>query len=149
VKQANGESRRRAAARPATGLRELNSISEAIIGATIEMHKAPGPGLLESTYEACLAHELAEGDHVVERQKGLPMSYRGLEVDCGYRVDLLVDGAVLGELQSTRDTEDIHRAQLLTCLKLAGLRLGLLMNCNVPGLGDGVHRMVNGYAPHA
>ncbi|MBS3734851.1 MAG: GxxExxY protein [Phycisphaerae bacterium] len=143
-KEDNGIERRGAGGRT-VALDELNKISKAIIGAAIEVHKALEPGLLESTYEACLAHELADCGRRVERKKGLPVSCRGLKIDCGYRVDLLVEDVVIVELKSVQQVTDVHRAQLLTYLKLAGLRLGLLINFNVPRLVSGVQRVMNGY----
>src|SRR5919106_224916 len=102
-----------------------------IIGAAIEVHTALGPGLLESTYEACLVHELLERGMSVERQKALPVAYKGIRVDCGYRIDLLVEGQVIVELKAVARVEPIHEAQLLSYLKLSGHQVGLLINFNV------------------
>jgi GxxExxY protein len=121
----------------------LNEITEAIIASAIAVHRALGPGLLESAYEACLAYELAERGWAVERQKGLPVTYRGVKVDCGYRVDLLVDRLVVVELKAVERIERIHEAQLLSYLKLSGSQVGLLINFNVKVLKDGIRRMVN------
>ncbi len=122
----------------------LNKISQKIIGAAIEVHKQVGPGLLESAYEACLAFELTERGLAMERQKALPITYRGVELDCGYRIDLLVEDAVIVELKAVDRLEPIHEAQLITYLKLSGCQLGLLINFNVKVLKHGIRRLVNG-----
>ena len=121
---------------------ELRKIAHGTIGAAIEVHKALGPGLLESAYEACLLHELVDRGFTVERQKELPVTYRGVRVDCGYRVDLLVEGAVVVELKAVKALEPIHEAQLLTYMNLTGCKVGLLINFNVPVLKQGIKRMV-------
>lgn len=121
----------------------LNKITEAIIGAAIAVHRALGPGLLESAYEACLAFELSERGLSVEKQKALPVVYREVRVDCGYRVDLLVEGCVIVELKSLEKLQPIHDAQLLSYLKLSGLHVGLLINFNTKILKDGIRRLVN------
>lgn len=123
---------------------ELNTITEAIIGGAIAVHRELGPGLLESAYEACLAYELADRGLSVERQKGLPVIYRNVQVDCGYRMDLLVDGKVVVELKTVEGLEPIHEAQLLSYLKLSGCKVGLLINFNVAILKNGIRRLVNG-----
>ena len=125
-----------------TDLKELNGITEQIIGAAIAVHKALGPGLLESTYEACLAYELARRGLSVERQTELPVTYGTVILDCGYRVDLLVAGKVLVELKAVAGLEPIHEAQVLTYLKLSGYRVGLLINLNVKVLKDGLRRLI-------
>ena len=122
----------------------LNKISQKIIGAAIEVHKQVGPGLLESAYEACLAFELTERGLAMERQKVLPIAYRGVELDCGYHIDLLVEDAVIVELKAVDRLEPIHEAQLITYLKLSGCQLGLLINFNVKVLKHGIRRLVNG-----
>ena len=122
---------------------ELNEISEQVIGAAIEVHKAIGPGLLESAYEACMKHELKLRGLAVESQRVLPIEYKGLKLDCGYRIDLLVESQVVVELKAVHSLEPVHDAQLLTYLKLGGWKLGLLINFNVPLLKQGVRRMVN------
>lgn len=122
---------------------ELNAITETVIGAAIDVHRALGPGLLESAYEACLAYELVQRGLKIERQKELPVVYRDAKVDCGYRIDLLVEGAVVVELKAVERLERIHEAQLLSYLKLSGLRVGLLINFNVMMLKEGIKRMVN------
>jgi GxxExxY protein len=123
---------------------ELNRISEAIIGAAMAVHRELGPGLLESTYEACLVFELRDRGFEVERQKELPVNYRGLVIDCGYRIDLLVNGLVIVELKSVSQLHPIDEAQLLTHLKLSNRRLGLLINFNVILLKNGIKRRLNG-----
>ena len=118
-------------------------VTEVVIGAAIAVHRALGPGLLESTYEACLVYELIERGTAVERQKSLPVTYRGVVIDCGYRIDLLVGNEVIVELKVVERILPIHEAQLLTYLKLSGHRVGLLLNFNVPLMKDGIKRMVN------
>jgi GxxExxY protein len=122
--------------------RSLDEVTEAVIGAAIAVHRVLGPGLLESTYEACLAHELAKRGFSVERQKALPVIYDGVLLDCGYRIDLLVEGCVI-ELKAVEQILQIHQAQLLSYLKLSDLRVGLIINFNVMVLKDGVRRIVN------
>lgn len=119
-----------------------NKITEAIIGAAIEVHHQLGPGLFESTYEACTAFELAPSGWTVERQKALPLLYKGLRLEEGYRVDLLVGGLVIVEIKAISTRLPIHEAQLLTYLRLSGLRVGLLINFNVPLLKDGIKRLI-------
>ena len=121
----------------------VNEITEKVIGAAIAVHRALGPGLLESAYEACLAYELADRGLAIDRQKGLPVTYRGTKVDCGYRIDLLVEGLVVVELKTVERLEPIHEAQLLSYLKLSGCPVGLLINFNVKLLKQGIKRMVN------
>ncbi len=120
-----------------------NEISERIIGCAIEVHKTLGPGLLESAYLECLHYELVEEGLFVERQKPLPLVYKDVYLDAGYRIDLLVEGKVVIELKSVEALNDVHLAQLLTYLKLSGCKLGLLMNFNVLRLVDGLKRVVN------
>ena len=121
----------------------LNKITEAIIGAAIAVHKELGPGLLESAYEACLAYELAERKLKVERQKGLPVTYHGVQLDCGYRIDLLVEKLVVVELKAVERLEPIHQAQMLSYLRLSGCKVGLLINFNVKVLKNGIRRFVH------
>jgi GxxExxY protein len=125
-------------------LDELNKITEAIIGAAIDVHRALGPGLLESAYEACLEFELLERGHKAEKQKTLPIFYKGNQLDAGYRLDLLVDDKVIVEIKSVDSFAPIHDAQLLSYLKLSGCKIGLLINFNVKMLKHGIHRLVNG-----
>jgi GxxExxY protein len=121
----------------------INEVTERVIGACIEIHKQLGPGLLESAYEECLCHELALAGLRFERQKPLPVSYKSVRLDCGYRLDLVVEGKVIVELKTVDELVPIHDAQLLTYLKLSGLTVGLLVNFNVPVLKQGLKRIVN------
>ena len=121
-----------------------NDISGKIIGCAIEVHKALGPGLLESAYEECLFYELMETGLKVERQKPLPVVYKEVKLEAGYRVDLLVEDKVVVELKSVDALNDVHTAQVLTYLKLSGCKLGLLMNFNVVKLVDGIKRYKTG-----
>jgi len=125
-----------------TEMIELNQLTEQIIGAAIEVHKAVGPGLLESAYEECLCRELALRSIPFEQQRPLPVEYKGTRLDCGYRLDLLVSGNVVVEVKSVSALEPVHEAQLLTYLKLGGWKLGLLINFNVPILKDGIRRRI-------
>jgi GxxExxY protein len=113
-----------------------------IIGAAIEAHRALGPGLLESAYEECLCHELHLRGRVFQRQVDLPVSFKGLKFDCGYKIDLIVDDLVVLELKCVEKILPIHQAQLLTYLKLSGKHVGLLINFNVPLLTQGIIRRV-------
>lgn len=121
----------------------LNGLTKEIIGAAIGVHEFLGPGLLESTYEACLASELLHRGLRVEEQKALPVVYRERKIECGYRVDLLVDDMVIVELKAVEQVLPVHKAQLLSYLRLSGLPIGLLLNFHVHRLTQGVHRMVN------
>lgn len=123
---------------------ELNEVSGQVIGAAIAVHRELGPGLLESAYEACLVHELRQRGIQVEQQVSQPVFYKGLQLDCGYRLDLLVENRVIVELKAVEAVLPIHEAQLLTYLKLRKLRLGLLINFNVPILKNGIKRLLNG-----
>jgi len=111
-----------------------------IIGCAIEVHKSLGPGLLESTYEQCLAHELKLNSIDFELQAGVPVNYKGMRLDCGYRIDLLVEEKLIVELKAVKALSSIHEAQLLTYMKLAGIETGLLINFNVGMLKDGIKR---------
>ena len=123
---------------------EDKEITESIIGAGIEVHRALGPGLLESVYESALAFELKKRGHKIEQQKPQPVVYKGTVLDSGgYRLDLVVDGTVIVELKSIERLEPIHDAQLLSYLRLSGFKVGLLMNFNVPVLRQGIRRLVN------
>lgn len=119
-----------------------NDISKAIIDAAVTIHIALGPGLLESSYEACMIYELRKRGLKVEAQKSLPIVYGDVKIDAGYRIDLLVEDAVIVELKSAAGIDPIHEAQLLTYLKLSGKTLGLIINFNVRRLKDGIKRMV-------
>ena len=124
----------------------LNALTEQIIGAAIQVHREIGPGTLESTCEACLTFELMARGLSVERQKPLPLVYRGRTLDCGYRVDLLVESEVIVEIKSVDRLEPVHTAQLISYLRLSGCKVGLLINFNVKWLVDeGVKRIVNGF----
>ncbi len=125
--------------------RELNKITETIIGVAINVHRTLGPGLLESAYEACVAFDLAETGLLVEQQKPLPIVYRGVNLDCGYRLDLLVEKEVIVELKSVDKLLPIHKAQLMSYLKLSGCKVGLLINFNVEVLKGGIVRIVNNF----
>jgi len=122
---------------------ELNEISNKIIGAAIQVHRTLGPGLLESTYEACLKYELEKRDLKIQSQVGLPVIYDGIKIDLGYRLDILVDDAVIIELKAVTTITPLHEAQLLSYLKLSGKHLGLLINFNVTLLKDGIKRRIN------
>jgi GxxExxY protein len=120
---------------------EINRITEAIIGAAIEVHRHLGPGLLESAYQTCLARELDLRGIAFEQEKPLPLEYKGVKLDCGYRLDFLVEEAVVVELKTVEALQPIHEAQLLTYLRLSGCKIGLLINFNVPILKNGIKRM--------
>ena len=122
-----------------------NEISEIIIGAAIEVHKHLGPGLLESAYEACLAYELKQQGLEVKQQLVLPVVYKEVKLDAGYRIDLLIENKVIIEVKSVDAMANIHIAQLLTYLKLKDIRLGLLINFNTEKLVNGLKRVINGY----
>lgn len=120
---------------------ELNKLPEIIIGSAIAVHRELGPGLLESAYEACLAFELVDRGLQVTCQKELPVIYRSFRVDCGYRLDLLVEEKIIVEVKAVETVIPIHEAQLMSYLKLSGPRLGLLLNFNVKLLKDGIKRI--------
>jgi GxxExxY protein len=119
------------------------SLTEAIIGAAIEVHRELGPGLLESAYEECLCFELGRLQVSFTRQVSLPVAYKGMRLDCGYRLDIVVENRVLIELKSIESILPVHKAQLLTYLKLSGLKVGLLLNFNVAVLKNGIVRLVH------
>ncbi len=122
-----------------------NEISTIVIGAAIEVHRHLGPGLLESTYEVCLVYELRQMGLEVYQQQSLPVVYKNVKLDAGYRIDALVENKVIIEIKSVEALADIHTAQLLTYLKLKNLKLGLLINFNEVLLKNGVKRTINGY----
>ncbi len=124
---------------------DLDSLTESIIGAAIEVHRALGPGLLESAYEQCLCHELTLRRLPFERELTLPVAYKGFKLDCGYRLDLLVGGAVVVEIKTVERLIPVHAAQLLTYLRLGGWPVGLLINFHVSVLKAGIKRVVHGY----
>ena len=123
---------------------EENEITGKIIGAAIEVHRHLGPGLLESAYEECLCRELSLSGLSFERQKSLPVEYKGVRLDCGYRLDLVVEKKAIVELKAIDKTMPVHHAQVLTYLRLSGLQLGLLINFNTPTIRDGISRVVLG-----
>jgi len=120
-----------------------NELSYILIGCAIRVHSALGPGLLESAYQACLAHELIQAGLRVEIQKGLPLVYHSVNLECGYRVDLLVENRLIIEVKSVAALTDVHLAQVLTYLRLSDLRLGFLLNFNVMRMKEGIKRVVN------
>jgi len=124
----------------------LDALTREIISAAIQVHRELGPGLLESAYETCLAFDLAERGLTVERQKALPLAYRGKTLNCGYRLDLLVEREVVVEIKTVERFDPVHVAQVLGYLRLSGCRVGLLINFNVKWLTrDGIRRLVNGF----
>jgi GxxExxY protein len=125
-------------------MKNLNELTDAIIGAAMEVHRVLGPGLLESTYEMCLCRELSLRGISFERQVPIPVEYKGVKLDCGYRADLVVDGAILVEIKAIDSLLPIHEAQLLSYLKLGGWKVGLLINFNVELLKHGLRRRVLG-----
>ena len=122
---------------------DMNNLTGEVIGAAIEVHKHLGPGLLESAYEECLCHELSLKKITYERQKQLPITYKEVKLDSCYRLDVVVEGKIILELKSCEKIEDIYKAQLLTYLRLSGLKLGLILNFNVPMMKEGIVRVVN------
>lgn len=121
---------------------EFDELSSRVIGCAIEVHRGLGPGLLESTYEQCLAHELTLNGIQFELQYPLPVEYKGVRLECGYRVDVMVEKKMILELKSVDRITAIHEAQLLTYMKLAKLKVGLLINFNATRLRDGIKRFV-------
>ena len=128
---------------------QLDQLTRRIIGAAIEVHKTLGPGLLESAYEACLAFELRGLGYRVEQQKSLPVVYKEVRLECGYRLDLIVEDEVIVEIKAVDQLAPIHDAQLLSYLKLSGKPIGLLMNFHVRVLKDGLKRIVNDFPDSA
>ena len=124
---------------------EINDVTGQIIDAAMKVHTALGPGLLESAYQACLAHELRKRGLVVQTQLVLPIEYDGTKLDAGYRIDLLVENCVIVELKAVETMNPIFEAQILSYLKLSKLEVGLLINFHVPRLKDGLKRIVNNY----
>ena len=121
---------------------EFDKLSEKVIGCALEVHRNLGPGLLESTYEQCLARELKLAEIEFKLQYPLPVDYKGIKLDCGYRVDMLIENCLIVELKSVDKVLPIHEAQLLTYMKLAEISIGLMMNFNVPQLKKGIKRYV-------
>ena len=124
---------------------DLNGITHGIIAAAIEVHRQLGPGLLESAYRECVCYELSQMGLAFTHEVQLPLSYKGLKLDCSYRIDLLVEDEIVVELKSVEQTLPVHSAQLLTYLKAANKQVGLLINFNVPVLKEGIRRIVNHY----
>ncbi|MEM6735981.1 MAG: GxxExxY protein [Bacteroidota bacterium] len=120
-------------------------LTQHIIGAAMNVHSQLGPGLLESAYQECLAYELNKCGYSVQKEKSLPLVYEEITLECGYRVDLLVEDQIIIEVKAVDTLNDVHLAQVLTYLKLANLRLGLLMNFNVLRLKDGLQRVINNH----
>ena len=121
---------------------EFEELSNKIIGAAIEVHKIFGPGLLESAYEECLSYELQKNNLEVERQKPIPVVYKEIKLDCGYRLDILVNNEIIVEIKSIEGFAPVHTAQILTYMKFAEKKIGLLINFNVTRLKDGIKRYV-------
>ena len=122
---------------------DINQLTGEVINAAIEVHKTLGPGLLESIYEECLCHEVGLKKIPYERQKELPIEYKGIKLNANFRLDVLVNKQLILEIKSCDTLLPIHEAQLLTYLKLTGIKLGLLINFNVPMLKDGIKRIAN------
>ena len=120
-----------------------NELSRLVIASAMKVHSALGPGLLESAYEACLQHELIKSGLRVERQKPIPLIYETVKLECGYRLDLLVDSKLIIEVKAVEALAEIHFAQVLIYLRLSGLRLALLLNFNLAHMKDGIRRVVN------
>lgn len=120
---------------------ELEPLSREVIGAAIAVHRELGPGLLESAYQTCLAFELKSRGLAIEREVALPVTYRGVRLDCGYRIDLVIERQIIVEIKSVESLQRIHEAQMLTYLRLAKLPVGLLINFHVPVLKDGIKRL--------
>ena len=127
---------------------QIDRIAKEVVDAAFKVHSSLGPGLLESAYETCLAHELTKRGYRVERQKAQPVIYDGLEIEVGYRLDLLVEDLIIIELKAVEQLAPIHQAQLLTYLKLSTKQLGFLMNFNVPMIKDGIRRIANHFQTH-
>lgn len=123
----------------------INDITSGIIAAAIDVHRELGPGLLESAYEACLAHVLLQRGFTIERQRAVPLIYQGVQLDCGHRLDLLVNDAIIVELKAVERLDGIHTATVLTYLKLMRLQVALLINFHTPLLKNGIRRVVRAY----
>ncbi|HOV10825.1 MAG TPA: GxxExxY protein [Bacteroidales bacterium] len=124
---------------------EDNMITEKILNCAFKVHTNLGPGLLESSYKECLFYELNKAGLFVEKEKPLPLIYEEVVLECGYRLDLLVENKIVVEIKSVDQVNDVHTAQVLTYLKLSGCRIGLLLNFNVAKLKDGIKRLIHGY----
>lgn len=121
---------------------DFDNLSNKVIGCAIEVHRSLGPGLLESTYEQCLAHELTLNNIKFQLQQALPVEYKSIRLECGYRIDMIVENSLIVELKSAEEIKGIHEAQVLTYMKLSGIRTGLLINFNVKLLKDGIRRFI-------
>lgn len=128
-----------------SGNQRINNLTEKIIGCAIEVHRVIGPGLLESAYEECLCYELSQAGIRFERQVPLPVIYKGVKLDCGYKMDIVVEGLVIVELKAVERIIPVHEAQLLSYLKLYDKKVGLILNFHVPRLRDGLKRIVNNF----
>jgi len=122
---------------------EFEKLSNDIIKCALEVHTALGPGLLENTYKECLYYKLTKSGFFVEKEKAMPLVFEGIEFECGYRIDLLVENEIVLELKSVKKIEDIHLAQILTYMKLGKFKTGLIINFNTELLKDGIRRVVN------
>ena len=121
---------------------EFSELSNKVIGCAIEVHKALGPGLLESAYQQCLCHELRLNNIDFQKEKPLPVNYKGCRLDCGYRIDIMVEDEIILELKSIEQLQPIHEAQILSYMKLSGVKQGFLINFNVNLLKDGLKSFV-------
>ncbi len=126
-------------------MERLNKITETIIGVAINVHRELGPGLLESAYETCMVYDLLQTGLKIEQQKPLPIIYRGVKLECGYRLDLMIENEVIVEIKSIEKLLPIHQAQSLSYLKLSNCNVGLLINFNVKILKNGIQRIVNNF----
>jgi GxxExxY protein len=124
-----------------------NEIAKRVIGLAIDVHKALGPGLLESAYEECMFYKIQKSGLYAEQQKPIPVVFEEVKLECGYRIDILVEGKLVLEIKSVEAVHPVFLAQTLTYLRLGGFKLGLLMNFNVPALREGVKRIINGTLP--
>src|SRR5215469_5567551 len=124
-------------------MQKENDLATVVIGAAITIHKTLGPGLLESAYKECLYYELISKGIYVEKEKPLPLVYKEIRMDCGYRLDLIVENKLIVEIKAVEALNDVHLAQVLTYLKVSGCKLGLLMNFNVLKVKDGVRRVIH------
>ena len=121
----------------------FEQLTEKIIGCAMNVHSALGPGLLENAYKECLYYKLTKSGFLVEKEKSMPLVFEGIELDCGYRIDLLVENEIVLELKSVKKIEDIHLAQILTYMKLGKFKIGLIINFNTQLLKDGIKRVIN------
>jgi GxxExxY protein len=127
-----------------TNIYSENELSKIVFDAALKVHKALGPGLLESAYQECLYHELKKTELFVQKEKPLPLIYETVKLDCGYRLDIIIEDKLIIEVKSVESLTDIHLAQVLTYLKLSNCKLGLLINFNILMIKDGFRRVING-----